>query len=114
MNPFQLVLINMRQRVLSTWLTLLSVTLGVALATAIMILRSQAGALFGQTDYGYEVIVGKAGSATQLVLNTVYHLDKSPGNIPYSLYEDMIRKYHGDVRIAVPYVVGDTYKGKYR
>jgi putative ABC transport system permease protein len=114
MNPFQLVLKNMRQRALSTWLTLLSVMLGVALATEIMILRSQAGALFGQTDYGYEVIIGKAGSGTQLVLNTVYHLDKSPGNIPYSLYEDMIRKYRSDVRIAVPYVVGDTYKGKYR
>jgi putative ABC transport system permease protein len=116
MNPFQLVLKNMRQRALSTWLTLLSVTLGVALATAIMILRSQAGALFGQTDYGYEVIVGKAGSGTQLVLNTVYHLDKSPGNIPYSLYLDMLSpmRYRSDVKIAVPYVVGDTYKGKYR
>ncbi len=114
MNPFQLVLKNMRQRALSTWLTLLSVTLGVALATSIIILRGQAGALFGQTDYGYEVIVGKQGSGTQLVLNTVYHMDKSPGNIPYSLYGDMLRKYHADVRIAIPYVVGDTYQGKFR
>ncbi len=43
MNLFQLVLKQMRQRSLSTWLTLLSVLLGVALAVAIMILRREAG-----------------------------------------------------------------------
>src|ERR1700683_3075425 len=87
MNLFQLVLKQMRQRALGTWLTLLSVTLGVALAIAIMILRREAGNLFGQKDYGYEVIIGKKGSSTQLVMNTVYHLDQSPGTIPYSLYQ---------------------------
>jgi putative ABC transport system permease protein len=116
MNPFQLVLKNMRQRALSTWLTLLSVLLGVALAIAIIILRREAGSLFGQKDYGYEVIIGKKGSGTQLVMNTVYHLDVSPGNIPYSMYQDMLNpaKFGRLARIAVPYVVGDTYKGKYR
>ena len=38
MNIFQLVLKQMRQRSLSTWLTTLSVLLGVALAVSIMIL----------------------------------------------------------------------------
>jgi putative ABC transport system permease protein len=116
MNLFQLVIKNMRQRALSTWLTLMSVMLGVALATSIMILRREAGNLFGQKDYGYEVLVGKKGSGTQLVMNTVYHLDVSPGNIPYSLYRDMLNptKYRPFVKIAVPYVVGDTLNGKYR
>ena len=116
MNLLQLVLKQMRQRALSTWLTLLSVALGVALAVAIMILRREAGSLFGQKDYGYDVIVGKRGSGTQLVMNTVYHLDVSPGNLPYSLYEELMRspQFHPLVRIAVPYVVGDTYQGKYR
>jgi putative ABC transport system permease protein len=106
----------MRQRALGTWLTLLSVTLGVALAIAIMILRREAGDLFGQKEYGYDVIVGKRGSGTQLVMNTVYHLDVSPGNLPYSTYEEMLHssQFHALVRIAVPYVVGDTYQGKYR
>jgi putative ABC transport system permease protein len=116
MNLFQLVLKQMRQRALGTWLTLLSVTLGVALAIAIMILRREAGNLFGQKEYGYDVIVGKRGSGTQLVMNTVYHLDVSPGNLPYSIYEDMLHspQFHALVRIAVPYVVGDTYQGRYR
>jgi putative ABC transport system permease protein len=115
MNLFQLVLKQMRQRALGTWLTLLSVTLGVALAVAIMILRREAGSLFGQKDYGYDTIIGKKGSATQLVMNTVYHLDASPGNLPYSLYQQLLHapQYRQYVRLAVPYVVGDSYRGKY-
>src|ERR1700722_3633194 len=114
MNLFQLVFKQMRQRALGTWLTLLSVTLGVALAIAIMILRREAGNLFGQKDYGYAIIIGKKGSTTQLVMNTVYQIDRSAGNIPYSMFEDMKLKYRTEVRIAIPYVVGDSYEGIYR
>jgi len=113
MNLFELVLKQMRQRALSTWLTLLSVLLGVALAVAIMILRREGGNLFGQTEYGYDIIVGSAkGSPLQLVLNTVYHIDRSPGVIPYTLYENYGRSplFRPMIKIAVPYAVGDSYK----
>src|SRR6476659_9100330 len=122
MNLFQLVLKQMRQRALSTWLTLLSVLLGVGLAIAIMILRRESGALFAQSDFGYDIMIGPPkGSPLQLVLNTAYHLDVSPGIIPYSLYEDMSRKtdpppggtdYRPYVKIAVPFMVGDSYKNR--
>ncbi|MDP9174074.1 MAG: ABC transporter permease [Planctomycetota bacterium] len=116
MNYFQLVLKQMRQRALSTWLTTLSVMLGVGLAIAIIVLGRESGELFGQNDYGYDLIVGKKGSPLQLTLNTVYHLDVSPGNIPFSEYGRLLpggdlNKY---VEIAVPTVVGDTYQGIYR
>jgi putative ABC transport system permease protein len=123
-NYFQLVLKQMRQRALSTWLTTLSVMLGVGLAIAIMVLGRESGELFGQNSYGYDAIVGMKGSKLQLVLNTVYHLDVSPGNIPFSEYTrllppppgvppepDSFAKY---VKIAVPTVVGDTLGGIYR
>src|SRR5688572_27306771 len=110
MNLFQLVLKQMRQRALSTWLTLLSVILGVALAVAVLILRRESEGIFGQKDYGYDLIVGPKGSPMQLVLNTVYHIDRSPGNIPYIVYE-ALRNNRQMVRVAVPYAVGDTYKG---
>ena len=114
MNLFSLVFKQMRQRALSTWLTLLSVTLGVALAIAIIILGRESQTLFGQHDYAADLIIGKKGSATQLVMNTVYHLDVSPGNLPYSLYRDMKTKYRSMVKIAAPIVVGDSYNGIYR
>lgn len=111
MNVFQLILKQMRQRSLSTWLTLLSVTLGVALAIAIMIIRREGAAIFGQSDFGYDVLVGARASPLQLVVNSVYHIDRSPGNIPFSIYEQLFRN-RAQVRIAIPFAVGDTYKGQ--
>src|SRR6202161_942434 len=90
MNFFQLVIKQMRQRALSTWLTLLSVMLGVGLAIAIIVLGRESEALFGQNDYGYDAIIGKKGSKLQLVLNTVYHMDVSPGNIPFDQYTRLL------------------------
>jgi putative ABC transport system permease protein len=116
MNYFELVLKNMRQRALSTWLTMLSVTLGVALAVAIIVLGRESEQLFGQNDYGYDVLIGKKGSQLQLVLNTVYHMDVSPGNIPFSAYGRLLKggDLYDDAAIAVPTVVGDTLNGQYR
>src|SRR5438552_5903067 len=114
MNLFQLVFKQMRQRALSSWLTTLSVLLGVGLWASVHIMQRESGVLFGQTEYGYDVIVGAKGSPLQLTLNTVYHLDKSPGNIPYTLYEKLLRdpNFRPLVRIAVPTAVGDSYKGR--
>ena len=90
MSFLQLVFKQMRQRALSTWLTMLSVVLGVALATAVMIVHRGGGALFGQTEFGYDIIVGPPkGSSLQLVLNTVYQIDFPAGVVPYAVYEDL-------------------------
>lgn len=113
MNLLHLVIKQMRQRALGTWLTMFSVLLAVALWAAISIFMREGDALFGQRDYGYDVLVGAKGSPLQLVINSVYHLDKSPGNIPYDLYEQMISPrgaYRGMVKLAVPFALGDTYK----
>src|SRR5665213_541450 len=111
MNSLELTLKQMRQRALSTWLTTLSITLGVALVIAILILYRESGALFGQSDFGYDVLVGVKGSPLQLTLNTVYNIDRSPGNIPYKVYDDLAhsRQYRRYVKIAVPIAVGDSY-----
>src|SRR5687767_3399646 len=119
---YGLVFKQMRQRALGTWLTLLSVLLGTALAIAIILLRRGGESLFLQKDYGYDVIVGSGrGSPLQLVLNSVYHIDKSPGNMPYWVYEELsVRRrplpgqfnYAQSVALAVPFAVGDTYRGR--
>lgn len=113
MNSFQLVLKQMRQRALSTWLTMLSVGLAVALWVAIIIMFHASQGLFGQSDYGYDSLIGKKGSKLQLVLNTIYNLDVSPGNIPFSTYGQMTSEYKPYVKIAVPFVRGDTLNGIY-
>lgn len=110
MNLFQLILKQMRQRALSTWLTLLSVLLGVGLATAVLLVYRGGGTMFGQTEFGYDILIGPPkGSPLQLVMNTIYQIDQSPGLLPYSVYEDLL-KNRANVKIAVPYAVGDSYK----
>ena len=118
MNPFQLVVKQMRQRALSTWLTLLSVLLGVALAISVLLIMRDSQNLFGQTDFGYELILGPPkGSDEQLVFSTVYMVGKAAGTVPYSLYEEMNdhsnRTYGPLVRQVIPFMIGDSYKGRW-
>jgi len=113
---FGLVFKQMRQRALGTSLTLLSVLLGVALAVAVLLVRRESNHLFGQSDFGYELIVGPPkGADLSLVLSTVYQLGDSKGTVPYKVYTDMVErggKYHPLVRQAIPIMVGDSYKGR--
>jgi len=90
MSIWTIVLKNIAQRKLSSTLTSASIGLGVAVVIAVLALRSQARAGFDQSTFGYELVVGpKKLSALQLVLNTVYHLDSSPGNMPWSRYQEV-------------------------
>jgi putative ABC transport system permease protein len=54
-------------------------------------------------------VLGARGSQLQLVLNTVFHLETSPGNIPWSMYVAMSQD--DGVELAVPYALGDNYQG---
>ena len=109
MNLFKIVIKNMRQRALATWLTGTSVALGVALAVAILLIKQGVQQRFEQGTLGYEMVVGAKGSPLQLVLNTVYNLDISPGNISWKLFEQL--RDDERVKLAVPFSVGDNYHG---
>lgn len=122
MNLLQLILKQMRQRSLGTTLTILSVLLGTMLAIGIVMLRRGGESLFVQKDFGYDLILGSSkGSPLQLTLNTVYGLDKSPGNFPYTVYEEVSSPrraagggftYASAVKLAVPFARGDTYRNR--
>ena len=100
---------NARQRWLSTILTSLSVAVGVGLIVAILTIKlvSQERLRVGYS--GFDLVVGAKGSPLQLVLNVVYNLDASPGNIPFSLYEKLQKDPR--VKLVVPFSVGDNYRG---
>ena len=114
MNLFQLILKNMRQRALSTWLTLLSVALGTALGVALLVVQSGANRLFGQAEFGYDLIVGAKGGRLPLVLNTVYQLDDAPGTIAWDAVEAMDDpdRFGPFVRWAVPVAATDEFEGQ--
>ena len=86
-----IVLRSLRQHLLSTLVTMVSTALGVGLVIAVFLLSGQSERAFSGGPVGFDAVLGARGSQLQLVLNTVFHLETSPGNIPWSLYQSMRR-----------------------
>ncbi len=106
---FMLVRRSLRQHALSSGVTMLSIGLAAGLVMAVFSLRSQSRDAFLGGAGNYDAVIGARGSKLQLVLNNVFHLESSPGNIPWSIYED-VREEPG-IAFAIPYAVGDNYMG---
>ena len=104
-----IVLRSLRQHLLSSIVTIGSVGLAAGLVMSVFTVAEQSRLAFAGGPVGFDAVVGARGSQLQLVLNTVYHLETSPGNVPWSLYEQL--QADERVELAIPYAVGDNYKG---
>jgi putative ABC transport system permease protein len=103
---------NIAQRRLSSILTAFSVALGVMLVCAILKVRSELSNTYRRQSEGYSLVVGPPGSALEIVLNSIYHTGQSKGFVPYSLYTEFASpRWEKYMKLAVPYAVGDSYKG---
>lgn len=100
---------SLRQHALSTLVTVVSVALATGLVMAVFCVRQQAHEAFTGGEMGFDAVLGARGSQLQLVLNTVFHLETSPGNIPYKKL--LAVKKDPNVELAVPYAVGDNLRG---
>ena len=100
---------SLQRHLLSTLVTATSMALGCGLVMSVMVVNSAAYEAFTGGNIGFDAVLGARGSKLQLVLNTIFHLETSPGNIPWQLYKEI----EADPRIAlaVPYAVGDNYRG---
>lgn len=100
---------SLRQHLLSTAITVVSVGLAAGLTMAVFAIKQQTYAAFTGAPVGFDAVLGARGSQLQLVLNTVFHLETSPGNIPWGLYQAIAED--PGVALAIPYAVGDNYEG---
>ncbi|MHC4972316.1 MAG: ABC transporter permease [Planctomycetota bacterium] len=105
---FFLVRRSLAQHALSTVVTIGAAALASGLVMAVFAISAQTRAAFVK-DPGFDAIVGARGSQLQLVLNSVFHLETSPGNIPWAIYREL--EQDPRVELAVPYAVGDNYLG---
>ena len=106
---FMLVRRSLRQHALSSAVTMLSIALAAGLVMTVFSLQSQSRDAFLGGAGNFDAVVGARGSKLQLVLNNVFHLESSPGNIPWSIYETVLEE--PGVDFAIPYAVGDSYMG---
>ncbi len=104
---------SIRQRALASFLTALSVALGVTLMVSVLVVHGIVDRIFSQNASGYHLVVGAKGSPLQLVLNTIYHLSSPVENIPYVYYKEL--KANPRVLNAIPICMGDvTMEGNFR
>ena len=106
---FLIVRRSLRQHALSTCVTLLATALASGLVMSVFAIQRQTYEAFTGGQLGFDAVLGARGSQLQLVLNTVFHLETSPGNIPWAMYQAM--KADRRVEHAIPYATGDNYQG---
>ena len=91
MSLFGIAWRTIRQRLLTSGLTALSLALGVALVVATLVIGDVVTQAFKSgSGLGYNMIVGAKGSPLQLVLNSVYLISKPIENIPWAFYEEFL------------------------
>ena len=113
MNLLSISMRNLRIRLLSSSITMVSIALGTALLAAIWLMMDEARKRYSAStsNKSYTAIIGpKEGSPLELVLNTVFNYGISQGLVPYSLYRELhsgrLRK-KGMVIYAIPQARGD-------
>ncbi|TWT55826.1 Macrolide export ATP-binding/permease protein MacB [Thalassoglobus neptunius] len=106
MNLITIALKSLKQRWVPSFLTALSVALGVALMVAVLILNNVITEMFQESGSGYDLVVGPKGSDLQLVLSTIYRMDRPIENLPWRFYEEL--KDYKTVEHAIPMNLGDT------
>lgn len=100
---------SLRQHLLSTVVTAVSIALAGGLLMSVWVVKNQAHDTFTGQSGGWDAVLGARGAKLQLVLNAIFHLEASPGNLPYSDYEEL--KANRAVAAAIPIAVGDNYRG---
>ncbi|MBI5773160.1 MAG: FtsX-like permease family protein [Verrucomicrobia bacterium] len=109
MTLFHIVLRSLRQHALSTGITAASIALAGGLLMSVWIVKEQSQKAFTGVNAGFDAVLGARGAKLQLVLNAVFHLEESPGNLAWQDFLDIQKS--PAVLLAVPIAVGDNYHG---
>lgn len=100
---------SLKNRLLTTVLTVLSIALSVALLIGVENVRVGARESFSNTISQTDLIVGARGGSLQLLLYAVFHIGSATNNLSYASYEHW--KNHPAVRWTIPYSLGDSHRG---
>ena len=101
---------SLKGSLLSTLITAFSIALACGLMMAVYAVKEQSKDAFIMKNVGFDAVIGAKGSPMQLVLNSLYHMESSPGNIPWSIYKQLKRDRRS-VKRVIPITVGDNYFG---
>ncbi|MCR9141968.1 MAG: ABC transporter permease [bacterium] len=105
----KLALQSIRNRSLTTGLTVLSIALSVALLIGVEHIRTSARASFQGTISQTDLIVGARSGPIQLLLYSVFHMGSATSNIDFESYKHF--RDHPAVEWTIPISLGDSHRG---
>lgn len=100
---------SLKNRRISTGLTVLSIALSVALLLGVEALQRSARESFSSTISQTDLIAGARGGSLQLLLYTVFRIGQATNNIKYASYEEWAK--HPAIAWTIPYSLGDSHRG---
>ena len=100
---------SLKNRILTTALTVFSIGLSIALLIGVENVRVGARESFANTISQTDLIVGARGGSLQLLLYTVFRIGSATNNISYETYDHW--KNHKAVAWTIPYSLGDSHRG---
>ncbi|MEO6569847.1 MAG: FtsX-like permease family protein [Opitutaceae bacterium] len=100
---------SLRQHLVSTLVSAVAIALAGGLLMAVWVVKEEANQTFTGVTGGFDAVLGARSSKLQLVLNAIFHLEDSPGNIAAEDVETI--RNNPAVDVALPIAVGDNYKG---
>lgn len=100
---------SLKNRKLTSILTLLSLALSVSLWLGIEHIRLGARESFSNTISQTDLIVGSRGGPIQLLLYTIFHMGSPTANVTYESYEKI--KKHPAILWTIPISLGDSHRG---
>jgi putative ABC transport system permease protein len=109
MSFWKIVLRSLKNHCFSSSLSAISIALGIALLVAVYSFKDQTHSAFTQAGLGVDAVLGPKGSALQIVLNAIYHLEDMPGKIQWTYFKEVEK--HPLVVQAIPFVVGHSHAG---
>ena len=100
---------SLRNRPVTSVLTVMAVALSITLLLGVEQARRGMRESFTGTIKGTDLVVGARGGTLQLLLGSVFGIGSPAGSVPYSVYEQWAK--HPAIKWTVPLAIGDSHRG---
>ncbi len=106
---FSLAWRSLRNRPVTSLLTVAAVALSITLLLGVEQARRGMRESFTGTIKGTDLVVGARGGTLQLLLGAVFGIGSPTGSVPFSVYEEWAK--HPAIKWTVPLAIGDSHRG---
>ena len=109
MNLFKISTSNLKDKPLTSFLSILLMSLGIGIISLLLLAGKQIEEKFTRNVVGIDMVIGAKGSPLQLILSSIYQIDAPTGNISMEEANRLTRSPL--VKSVIPLSMGDSYQG---